>query len=307
MYARFIVWMVPYIPQLIMEKIRAAIHRRTYKALPNAKNVVIIGGSFAGFFTAQQLIQMLPTGYKVILIEKNEHLHYVFNFPRFSVLQGKERSAFIPFDGLEKMAVSGIYERKQATVTKLEKNKVVLDSGEEIDFAYAIIATGASQPFPGRLAATSTDEACSELKRVQKQVEASQKIAVVGAGAVGVEMATDVKDYYPSKDVTLLSSRDYLLAGFGAKLRDNALEATKRLGVNVVLNARPKVQGDDRNELLYTDGHVETFDLVVSIIMVCLATIITHPYRFHAQDSRRTLPSLATSLQHPFPRRLVAS
>jgi NADH dehydrogenase FAD-containing subunit len=261
MYARFILWAIPYIPQLLLQKIRTSIHRRTYKAKADAKVVVIIGGSFAGFFTAQQLIQSLPTGYKVILIEKNEHLHYVFNFPRFSVLQGKERTAFIPFDGLEKLAVDGIYERKQATVRKLEKNKVVLDNGEEVVFQYAVVATGASQPFPGRMAASATDAACEELKRIQKQIEAAQRIAVVGAGAVGVEMATDIKAYYPNKDVTLLSSRDYLLAGFGPKLRESALEASKALGVNVVLRARPKIQGQ---ELHFADGRVDEFDLVVS-------------------------------------------
>ena len=264
MYARFITFMFPYLGQLIMQKIRASIHRRTYKGRADAKTVVIIGGSFAGWFTAQRLIQSLPTGYKVVLIEKNEHLHYVFNFPRFSVLQGKERTAFIPYDGLDKMAVKGIYERKQATAKILQRNKVVLDNGEELDFAYCVIATGASQPFPGRLTTTATADACAELRRIQKGVESAHRVAVVGSGAVGVEMATDIKAYYPDKDVTLLSSRDYLLPGFGSKLRDKALEATKAMGVNVVLSARPKVKGESGSELLFADGHVEEFDLVVS-------------------------------------------
>ena len=77
-------------------------------------------------------------------------------------------------------------------------------------------------------------------------------------------MATDIKAYYPDKDVTLLSSRDYLLPGFGRKLRDSALEASKAMGVNVILNERPAIQGDRGRELHFADGHVKIFDLVVS-------------------------------------------
>jgi NADH dehydrogenase FAD-containing subunit len=267
LYLKFIRFLVPYIPQLLIQKISSTIHRITYRPISDAKTVVVIGGSFAGFFVAQRLIQSLPTGYKLVLIEKNEHLHYVFNFPRFSVLQGKERMAFIPFDGLENASVAGIFERKQATVERLEKNKVVLSNGEEIDFEYCIMATGAKQPFPARLEASATDAACEELRRAQNGVKHAKTIAVVGAGAVGVEMATDIKAYYPEKEVTLFSSRDYVLPGFGPKLRDYALDAIKKLGVNVVLNVRPTIQrlpDGEGQKLEFKDGHSEEFELIVS-------------------------------------------
>jgi NADH dehydrogenase FAD-containing subunit len=267
LFLKFIPFFLAYIPELLLQKVEAIVHRFTYKATADAKTVVVIGGSFAGFFTAQRLIQSLPTGYKLILIEKNEHLHYVFNFPRFSVLKGKERAAFIPFDGLEKIAPTGIYERKQATVEKLEQNKLVLETGEEIGFEYCIIATGAKQPFPARLEVSTTDAAYQLLKHVQSEVEHAKSIAVIGSGAVGVEMATDIKAYHPNKQVTLVSSRNYLLPSFGSKLREYALDATKKLGVNVVLNARPHLQptmAGENGRLVFEDGNVEEYDLVVS-------------------------------------------
>jgi NADH dehydrogenase FAD-containing subunit len=267
LYLKFIPFLLIYVPQLLLQKLNGEIHRLRYKPTPDAKTVVVIGGSFAGFFTAQRLIHSLPTGYKLVLIERNEHLHYVFNFPRFSVLQGKERMAFIPFNGLDRAVVRGIYERKQATVQRLEKNKIVLDNGEELIFEQCIIATGANQPFPARVDATATAVACQELRRVQSDVEAARTIAVVGAGAVGVEMATDIKAYYPDKEVLLVSSRDYVLPNFGLKLRDYALDATRRLGVRVMLGERPNVQKgfDDReNRLLLGNGDEEAFDPIVN-------------------------------------------
>lgn len=35
----------------------------------------------------------------------------------------------------------------------------------------------------------------------------AKNIAVIGGGAVGVELATDIKSYYPEKSVTLVHSR----------------------------------------------------------------------------------------------------
>ncbi|KIV99717.1 uncharacterized protein PV09_08647 [Verruconis gallopava] len=307
MYAKLLRFLLPMLSHRFLQKVGATIHRLTYTAAPDAKNVVVVGGSFAGFFVAQQLVTSLPTGYRVVLVERNEHMHYVFNFPRFSVMKGKERTAFIPYTGLENMATPGAYERKHATAERLERNKLLLSGGEEIEFAYCVVATGAKQPFPARLDVTGTDAACEQLKRAQSSIKRAGKIAVVGAGAVGVEMGkwhslqgsstnvnvvvvvvivadegdssliqmndvgkeepTDIKAYYPEKTVTLVSSRDCLLPGFGVKLREHASQATRRLGIEVILNARPEIcepsQYGGMQQLVFKDGRTECFDLVI--------------------------------------------
>jgi NADH dehydrogenase FAD-containing subunit len=50
--------------------------------------IVIIGGSFTGVQLSKILVDSLPTGYRVLLIERNSHLNYSFNFPRYSVSKG---------------------------------------------------------------------------------------------------------------------------------------------------------------------------------------------------------------------------
>jgi NADH dehydrogenase FAD-containing subunit len=67
--------------------------------------------------------------------------------------------------------------------------------------------------------------------------------------------------------VLLVSSRDYVLPSFGLKLRDYALDATRSLGVRVMLGERPNVQKgfDDReNRLLLGNGDEEAFDPIVN-------------------------------------------
>ena len=229
----------------------------------------MIGGSFAGVELTKRLIATVPTGYKVILIEKNSHFHHVFNFPRFSVLQGHEHTAFIPYDGIAKGAPKGIFERVQDRVVGISDTHVLLESGEEIEYAYLAIATGSSQGLPTKVESTEREQGCAELRSVQEAIKSAEKIAVVGAGAVGVELVTDIKAFYPEKNVTLIHSRGQLLNRFGKRLHEYVLPVLQELKIRVLLGERPQLPAGKtlaRNATLrFSDDREETFDLVVRL------------------------------------------
>jgi NADH dehydrogenase FAD-containing subunit len=126
-YAKFL---VPRAWQVLCENIRTRIHRLTYRAVPNPKNIVVIGGSFGGIELTRKLASSLTTGYRVVLVEKNSHFNYTFNFPRYSVLQGHEHLAFIPYDGTAKGAPAGIYRHVRGEASSITKESVQLASGE---------------------------------------------------------------------------------------------------------------------------------------------------------------------------------
>jgi NADH dehydrogenase FAD-containing subunit len=260
---------LPHLGTAIIQRVAALLHRWTWQNTTDAKKVVVIGGSFAGIQLVKRLAETLPTGYKVVLIEKNSHLNYSFNFPRFAVMTGHEHMAFIPYGGVAAGAPAGIFTHIQDTVVEVTENQVLLASGDKVDYAYLAIATGSSQPLPVQVSATERGDGCRELQGVQEAIESSQKIAVVGGGAVGIQLASDIKDFYPDKDVTLVHSRGQLLNRFGKRLQDYALSALRdELKVRVLLNERPKMPAKGnmaRSETLtFSDGHEEQFDLIVS-------------------------------------------
>lgn len=116
--------------------------------------------------------------------------------------------------------------------------------------------------------ATERSDACHELQGVQEKIKASQNIAIIGGGAVGVELASDIKDFYPDKDVTLIHSRGQLLGHFGKRLQDYALKALQdELKIRVLLNERPKMPAGGSMArsatLTFSDGRKEKFDLIV--------------------------------------------
>lgn len=129
LFSRYLPILLKFALDLLYQRIQASIHRLTYRSLPSPQNVVILGGLFTGTYLARRLTESLPSGYKVILIEKNSHFYYTFNFPRYSVLQGHEQQAFIPFQGLFKSAPNGSFEQIKDEATCVKNGEVELVSG----------------------------------------------------------------------------------------------------------------------------------------------------------------------------------
>ncbi|EFQ98094.1 oxidoreductase [Nannizzia gypsea CBS 118893] len=256
----------------IQQKISAVGHRWTYQETPSPKNVVVLGGSYAGVHLAQRLTESLPTGYRAVLIERNSHFNHLFVFPRCGVASGLEQSAFIPYDGVAKSAPPGIFKHIHDSATSITDSQVTLASGEKIDYEYLAIATGSWQPSPAKLASTEKAGACKEMHASQERIQLADRIAVVGGGPVGVQVATDIKSFFPQKDVTLIHSRKQLLPNFGPRLHEHVMKTLKQLDVNLILGERPQTvaenvavmaKGKTQEALSFADGRKEAFDLVI--------------------------------------------
>ncbi|KAL4998911.1 hypothetical protein BDV10DRAFT_166034 [Aspergillus recurvatus] len=254
------------------QKLQSIPHHFTYQATPNPKNVVIIGGSYAGTRLAQRLTETLPTGYRAVLIERNSHFNHFFVFPRFSVVKGKEEKAFIPYDNLAKSAPAGIFEHIRDTATEITPNSVKLSSGVEVEYEYLTVATGSWQPAPSKYDFLTKSEGVNAFRATQRAVEAAKTIAVVGGGPVGVQIATDIKSYHPAKEVTLVHSRDKVLSAFGPRLQGVVMDALRKMGVGMVLGERPAIKTDAPAEagatvgpgrLTFKDGTQKSYDLVL--------------------------------------------
>lgn len=253
----------PFILKLSIDRVGALYHRWTYKAQVDAQNVIVVGGSFAGVQLAKRLSETLPTGYKVTLIERNTHFNFSWVFPRFAVLPGYESLAFIPYEGIARNAPKGIWNHVCDSVTRITATKVHLSSGQELDYAFLAIATGSSQPLPAKVSATDSQKGCAELRNVQQNIANADRIAIVGGGAVGVEIASDIKTFFPEKDVTIFHSRSQLLPTFGQRLHDHVFGALEKLGIHVICAERPEILPGQEHKLRTSKG-VSHFDLVVS-------------------------------------------
>ncbi|KIW59522.1 hypothetical protein PV05_03965 [Exophiala xenobiotica] len=273
-------------------KISARIHRFTYKSVPDPKNVVVVGGSFAGYFLARQLADSLPTGYRVMVIEKHSHYHFTWNFPRITVIQGHTKNAFIPYPQPTSVKPDGIYSFRQGEVIKIGAKEVILSDGSNIPFEYLAIATGSQARYPATMDADDKAGCMKFFEERQERIKAAHHIVVVGAGAAGVEVAGDIKTQYPQKKVTLVHSREQLLNNFGRGLHDIAKSALEELGVELYLGQRviSGLEDDNPTEVTIQSEKVLQCDALVNIPnMVERNLLTTSQIRCTGQYARSAL------------------
>lgn len=215
--------------------------------MSDVKNIVVIGGGYAGADLAKRLDQSVGSNYRVILIEKKSHFYHNIASLRAAVEDIDDR-IFIPYSGLFKN--NGLFV--QATVTAIHKNEVHINPAHEtlganIAFDYAVIATGSEYSQPAKLHSNTKEENVKHLKQTRDAVKAAQKILIIGGGSVGVELAGEIKTAYPEKDVTIIHSGSTLVSAtpFSSKFKNKLYNSTKALGINIVLDE--KVIWDDNN------------------------------------------------------------
>ncbi|RGP77708.1 hypothetical protein FLONG3_4167 [Fusarium longipes] len=262
---------VPFVARLMVQQGQAIVHRYTYHSTTNPRNIIIVGGSFAGALLAQQLIHRVPSGYRVILIERRSHFNYAFAFPRNAVFSGREHHAFVSYENLAKGAPEGIFQQMRDEVTDVTESHVNTASGISLTYDYLIIATGAEQPPPARLIAMNKQEGIQEFRGFQNRIEKAERVAVIGAGAVGVELVTEIREKYPDKKVTLIHSRQQLLPRFGPKLHERVLATLQKQNIEVLLGERPTYPSDagqnvQETSITLANGETRTWDLVIPCI-----------------------------------------
>ncbi|KAF4442953.1 hypothetical protein F53441_11597 [Fusarium austroafricanum] len=268
LYLDIIKEILSHLARLGVDKGKSIVHRYTYRASPNPRNVIVVGGSFAGCQLAQRLAQTLPSGYRVVLIEKHTHFNYAFGFPRNVVFSGREHHAFIPYDNIAAGAPDGILHQICDEASEVTDTHVHTVGGVSVAYDYLVIATGAAQPAPARLLARSKDDGIEELRGFQQRIEKAKSVAVIGGGAVGVELVTEIKEKYPDRQVTLIHSRDQLLPRFGPKLHEHVVSVLRSQDIEVILGERPAFENDAgqsvrETNLMFATGETKSFDLVI--------------------------------------------
>ncbi|KAJ3277711.1 hypothetical protein HK104_003040 [Borealophlyctis nickersoniae] len=221
--------------------------RTTSERSPESyKNIVIIGGSCAGIAAAMKLRQTtdLPSPYRLIIIERHSHYHYMFAFPRAAVIPGFENELFAPYDSLFTRPDDGVVVHALATritPTHVEVDRPIpwLGGSKSLPYEYLIYATGARHPKPGNLCDEDTKESgIATLRTYQTKIERATKVLVVGGGAVGLELAAEIKEHYPEKQVTLVHSRERYLQSYKYGMHWRTYKILKDIGVTQILGDR---------------------------------------------------------------------
>jgi NADH dehydrogenase FAD-containing subunit len=132
--------------------------------------------------------------------------------------------------------------------TLLERGKVIRDravsvdpggvtlaSGGRVDADYLVLATGSSYAYPGKPNALSAQTALENLRQTHKELAQAGRVLILGAGPVGLELAGEIKEVWPDKQVTIVDPVKNVLAGYRPEVRADLDRQLSELGVRLCL------------------------------------------------------------------------
>ncbi|KAI3405529.2 hypothetical protein KGF56_001547 [Candida oxycetoniae] len=137
----------------------------------------------------------------------------------------------------------------QGKVTHLDQYRAqyvlnnVADSGSHegtIEFDYVILASGRDRAWPVTPRANTMSEYMEDMERICNMIRDANNSSVIGAGAVGIELAADIKTKFPEKTVNLIHPYEHFPSEpqLSTEFKQMVQDSIERSGVNVYLNTR---------------------------------------------------------------------
>jgi NADH dehydrogenase FAD-containing subunit len=189
--------------------------------------VVVVGGGYGGVNVAKALDAEVD----VVLVEPKDSFVHNIGALRALVEPTFLPTIFLPYD---RLLARGRVVRDRAV--EVGAHAVVLASGEVIAADYIVLATGSTYPFPAKSNAHDAEDAIDNYQAAYTELTRAKRVLLVGAGAVGIELAGEIRSKWPDKHVTILDLADDVLGErFREDLRAELRKQLVDLGVELVL------------------------------------------------------------------------
>ncbi|KXN64566.1 FAD/NAD(P)-binding domain-containing protein [Conidiobolus coronatus NRRL 28638] len=244
-------------------------------ALRRLTKIGVIGGNYAGIGFVDSILDeadLNKYNIKVKVFDKRQGFCHLMGITRALVDQDYCNSIWRNHTELKWYNNPNV-QFKYDTVTRVTKNTIETKSGESEEFDFIVVATGYDRGAPVWPESSTKETYLKEFSGYRTKIESSSSVVVVGAGAVGVELAADIKSHYPEKKVTLVHSRALPIVGpFSDKFRNRVIEELKTVGVEtlfenrVLAESKREENGKEVYHLKTNQGVELTADLVFNCI-----------------------------------------
>jgi 3-phenylpropionate/trans-cinnamate dioxygenase ferredoxin reductase subunit len=233
--------------------------------------VVIIGAGHAGGTLAALLRQYGHTG-PITMVGDEPIAPYQRPPLSKAWLKGEADANSLALRPLEFYAEAGIDFRPSVRAVKLERSarKVHLSDGAELDYDALVIATGAraiALPIPGAdLKGVLSLRTAADAEALKAQVGPGKKLAVVGGGYIGLEVAASGRAL--GAEVVVLEREARLLARVACETLSTFFrDVHEQHGVSFELGA--SVTG-----FVGADGHITGVSLADGRVVPCDAAVV---------------------------------
>jgi NADH dehydrogenase FAD-containing subunit len=191
--------------------------------------VVVVGGGYGGIGVAKALDETAD----VVLVEPKDAFMHNIAALRALVDPSWLPRIFFPYDGL---LAHGRVVRDRAVL--VDPHRVVTAAGKEIDADYIVLATGSSYSFPAKTDLADTGHAQEQVRTTHRALASADRVLLLGAGPVGIELAGEIRHAWPDKSIVLLDVADEVLGGpYLPELKEELLRQLVESRVEVLLGS----------------------------------------------------------------------
>jgi NADH dehydrogenase len=250
--------------------------------------VCILGGGFGGLYTALRLSQLPWTKQEkpeIVLVDRSDR--FLFAPLLYELMTGELQTWEIapPFEEL--LAGTGV-RFHQATVTAIDiqEKRVQLHNESELSWDRLVLALGGETPLdrvPGSIDYALPFRTLTDAYRLEERLRGLEeseadriRIAIVGAGYSGVELACKLADRLGDRGrIRLIEQSDQILRSASEFNREAAMQALAARGIWIDLETAVDAIAADSISLLYK-GTADTIpvDLVLWTIGTQIAEVI---------------------------------
>jgi NADH dehydrogenase FAD-containing subunit len=191
--------------------------------------VTVLGGGYSGIKVAKALDDVAD----VTLVAPADA--FTHNSAAWRALVEPEwlDRIFMPYD---RLLARGRFVRDRATA--VDGRRVTLASGQVLESDHVVLATGSGYPFPAKVDEPDADTARAKFRQAHQELLGANRVLVIGAGPAGLELAGEIKAFYPDKAVTVIGADHDVMPGpFDQGLRDELRRQLDKLGVELRLGS----------------------------------------------------------------------
>ncbi|ABA20434.1 FAD-dependent pyridine nucleotide-disulphide oxidoreductase [Trichormus variabilis ATCC 29413] len=277
------------------------------------KRIVILGGGFGGLYTALRLSQLpWETQQKpeIVLVDQSDR--FLFSPLLYELLTGELQSWEIAPPFIELLEGTGI-RFYQAVVSgiDIDQQRVHLQDGPEIPYDRLVLTLGGETPLdlvPGATSYAYPFRTIADTYRLEERLRVLEesdaekiRVAIVGAGYSGVELACKLADRLGERGrFRLVEISDQILRTSPDFNREAAKKALDAKGVFIDLETKVESIGQNTISLEYKN-QVDTIpvDLVIWTVGTRVTNVVKSlPFKQNQRGQITNTPTLQV-LDHP--------
>jgi len=249
--------------------------------------IVILGGGFGGLYTALRLSE-LPWNAnppEIVLVDQRDR--FLFSPLLYELVTGELQTWEIAPPFSELLAATPVrFVQSAVAGIDIEAKRVQLQTGLELEFDRLVLALGGEAPLeivPGAAEYAIPFRTLEDAYRLQERLRLLEqsdqdkiRVAIVGAGYSGVELACKLADRLGSRGrFRLIEKTDQILATSPDFNREAAMKALEERGVWIDLETEVESIDADTISLSYK-GQTDTIpvDLVLWTVGTKMAEVV---------------------------------